>query len=932
MSAPAVALVGEAPGRREIQTGRPFVGPSGKILDYACAKGGVVRGEIAILNAAACGPIPSEAEGTKIAAVAACRPRLLTELARLQPKVILAIGSHALRALSPEGSAGVTALRGALLSLAPDVQPRAAFMSTFHPAHIMRGGNGEQDQPGGESSSAVDLLFYFFLYDLAKASRLAHGQVAPWEEDLDLFVTDAAGGLRRGVDGTPATPQEFIEGIDRVYAEACAEGFQACDVETDSKDSLRANLTAIAFATTLGALSATWAAWRSVPEALRIARLLLSDPHIHSVFHNRIYDTLVLPRHGLPVTNPVDDTLLAHHAAFPGLPHKLDQVATQFFISPPWKSEFRRGEKDQDSLILYNARDALATARLRPAIEKMIEAHRTQRVYEADRQQFSVATHMRKVGYYVDREEQARQSAQQHARLAYMREALIKDFATIEAPWRAALARIKAQVQRKKDPDSYLERVTLRTKEIEEREQRPNDVGPFKPKAKADLVALFEVLRIPITDYTPKGAPVTDKKAMESAAARHPLMRRLIHINDAHFLISSFIDGLPIMADGRVHPDWTPKISGRWGAGKAQNWPKFVQGWPPEKDEHGNIKTRPSGELVFPRENPRRQVCAPKAIDIIGLPATVVDPLVRLRALSGKSRHLVGADFAQLELRIAGFLACDEFLLSVFRERVDPHGAFARECFAPKFGDLEQEFYAKAKGLEGVTIKANLDKVEMDPTRRASLKTIANQWSRLRDLTKRAEYCGIYGGTAETVYESIVKDYPEVSLAALQTLIDKINDKMAGVVRWRNEQENYARIHREIREQLLGRVRLFPLGNFNPNVVYNFPIQAFAASLLAKGIFRFVAVTRPELLQLESLYRHGLLDAAWVGAHTHEWVAPVDVLLNGHDSLLVECDEDDSPAVCALLEAAMTQSLPMPDGEIMEFPAEAAIGRRWSDT
>src|ERR1700752_546961 len=88
---PAVAIVGEAPGRREIQMGRPFVGPSGKLLDYACAKGGIKRGEIAILNAAACGPIPSAADVTKRGAVAACRPRLLNELRRLQPKTILAV-------------------------------------------------------------------------------------------------------------------------------------------------------------------------------------------------------------------------------------------------------------------------------------------------------------------------------------------------------------------------------------------------------------------------------------------------------------------------------------------------------------------------------------------------------------------------------------------------------------------------------------------------------------------------------------------------------------------------------------------------------------------------------------------------------------------------------------------------------------------------
>ena len=49
------------------------------------------------------------------------------------------------------------------------------------------------------------------------------------------------------------------------------------------------------------------------------------------------------------------------------------------------------------------------------------------------------------------------------------------------------------------------------------------DFFPDAPKAKLDIVALFNVLRIPFTAFTAKGAPVTDKKAMEGAAGRHPL-------------------------------------------------------------------------------------------------------------------------------------------------------------------------------------------------------------------------------------------------------------------------------------------------------------------------------------------------------------------------------------------------------------------------
>ncbi len=170
---PTLALVGEAPGRREIQVGQQFVGASGKMLDVVLAQTDIPRSQIAILNCAACGPIPSAADDTKKAATAACRPRLIAELNRLQPKVVLGLGASALKTLSPQQQSGITVLRGALLNLGADVAGRVwkpkGFFSTYHPAHILRGGDAEADGPGDEGSSAVDLLFYFFLYDVLKA-------------------------------------------------------------------------------------------------------------------------------------------------------------------------------------------------------------------------------------------------------------------------------------------------------------------------------------------------------------------------------------------------------------------------------------------------------------------------------------------------------------------------------------------------------------------------------------------------------------------------------------------------------------------------------------------------------------------------------------------------------------------------------------------
>jgi len=945
---PQVVLVAEAPGRREVQFGRPMIGASGKLLDQACSQSGVIRKELAIANAIACGPIPSHLDEVKAAAARACRPRLIAELRRLKPKVVLAVGAKALEVLAAKGTPGVTVARGSLVPFETDVwdqdQPLPSLFPTLHPAHILRGGDGERQQDGNESKS-VDTLYYLLLYDLSKAVRFAKGQVVPWRDEFEAFAHDVENPkliyhvkLNRNGDpvvGAPALRSQFLGAIEKFYDAARAVGSFAIDTETDGKDSLAANLTAVGVATEHVGFSATWAAIRGVPGAFDLLRRLCEDPALGKQAHNVIFDDIVLRRHGLPLRGLVGDSLLRHHAAFPGLPHKLDQVATQFFVTTPWKAEFRSSSRNLAELVVYNCRDAQAVARLEPVLTKAVDHRKTKKVYEVDRQLALIAANMREVGFYIDRKEQVRQALVQQTRVAYMREHLTGELKAIEDPWRRTLARLRAAKKRKKDSDNFTVRLMIRYAEIAKRDTKPTDIGLFKPNGKMDIVALFEVLRIPVFEYTKKtGLPKTDKQAMEGAALRHPLMRKLLHLREAQKVDATFITGLPVRADGRVHPDWSvTKITGRWGAGKTQNVPYNVPGWPPDTNADGTFKTTPSGDWVCARENPRAQVVAPNVEEILALPKHLVDPIVRARAEAGHGRVLVGADMAQVELRIAGFVSGDPFLLDIFNKGLDPHSIFARECF-PIFAELEAEF-ARA----GLKPKADLSAAELHPDLRKHLGRQQKLWKRLRDLAKRGEYGGIYGGAPATIWTALVKDYPEVTLANVEQMVRVILDKMQGVVRWRAKQEELARQNREIREALLGRVRLFPLGNFDPSIVYNFGIQAFAATLIARGIFRFVAVTKPHLVDLERLVFGGILDLrdmTWIADQRRRiaespWKAPVDLLSNGHDSLLGECDIEDGERARLLLEEAMSQKLTR-DGITTVFPAEAGCARDWPST
>ena len=53
---PLVAFVGEAPGATEDETGRPFVGRSGALLDQLLGEAGLDRAACAVLNVVKCRP------------------------------------------------------------------------------------------------------------------------------------------------------------------------------------------------------------------------------------------------------------------------------------------------------------------------------------------------------------------------------------------------------------------------------------------------------------------------------------------------------------------------------------------------------------------------------------------------------------------------------------------------------------------------------------------------------------------------------------------------------------------------------------------------------------------------------------------------------------------------------------------------------------
>lgn len=124
-------VMGEAPGAAEDETGHPFVGRSGQLLDLLLAEVGLPREHVAVLNTVKCRPpanrLPTRAEST------ACRPWATRQLELAAPAVVVALGLSATRWFL--GPTTLGAVRGRLHD-----RPGLRVLPTYHPAAALRGG------------------------------------------------------------------------------------------------------------------------------------------------------------------------------------------------------------------------------------------------------------------------------------------------------------------------------------------------------------------------------------------------------------------------------------------------------------------------------------------------------------------------------------------------------------------------------------------------------------------------------------------------------------------------------------------------------------------------------------------------------------------------------------------------------------------------
>lgn len=846
--------VGEGPGAQEDKMGVPFSGPTGELVNRAFRETRIDRSKLWVTNATLCIPKGDKSEQARHAAATACSGRLRAELAGFPDRPILAMGNVAAKTLVGDLTAlPITEISGAHFETDLDGTGVRDIIPTVHPAAILRGGGkeGKGDKgPEKTGGHVADLAFWALKWDILKVRALAEYR-AGRGPDIRLHMR-----LGEEIEIELASRARARALVMRVLADAHRTGELAIDYETgvddpqynDARQAFTARIRLLGLASAGHAVSVVW----TLLDAKTIAayRAALADPRILKIYHNGgVYDRGV---HGNRHYRFVDggayeDTMLQQHAAWPGAPKKLQKVVSQYFAVRPWKSEFRdAGDTLQDEAI-YNAQDVLATHAVAKPGGLWVKKNGVERVYDVDRAKATFAATMHEKGYYVcpdvNEEILRRLSVVIDASNAAMQDAC----KALEAKFHAKLAAEQAKTQRKADPASYVERVHIREAELQAKIAKGK--FDFSPSNDWHAVAFLRAAGVPLWKTTTTGRTSTGAAILEGFA-QYPEVAQLLLLRANETLHEFSV---------RMF-QWTQDSQNKWR-------PPFVQQhdgrchsrWSPTQisGRFGSVDPASSNwtqgnetdkDLTKRLPNIRRQIIAPPG------------------------RGIVAFDMAQLEARLMAVQSGDPFLCRIFAEGLDPHHEFGVLVFpAMKTLDRKSEEYQK-----------------------------------LRDLTKRFEYGAIYGGSDDTVHKAVSADEPALAGAKGRAMVSaailKMKQAVAGVFAWQTRLLQQTSIPPyTLRSYLLGRMRVFPLGNPPATDIANNPNQFAGADIMDTGLVRL-------LLRLD------------------KYKGTAFPILHQHDAIYFECNEADMVPLARDVKAAFETEVKAVNGQMIAFPVDLKAG------
>jgi DNA polymerase I len=243
--------------------------------------------------------------------------------------------------------------------------------------------------------------------------------------------------------------------------------------------------------------------------------------------------------------------------------------------------------------------------------------------------------------------------------------------------------------------------------------------------------------------------------------------------------------------------------------------------------------------------------------------------------IAGEGKVLVAADYSQIELRIAGMLSGDEYLEKIFNTDLDIHTIIATKMFSVSEADVTKDMRRAAKAMNfGIIYGMGVSAIKAD--------------------------LGVERVEAQRFYDAYT--------LTMETLMKFLNETKESARANGYTQTLYGR-RRNIKELFSALPFLKAQGE---RIAMNAPIQGTSADIIKLAMIDFDKIVKQR-----------------------KWQGKVEMLLQIHDELVVECDEDMAEEVSQVLKDAMQNVLevhkPKQEYTKIKITANPKIGKNWSE-
>ncbi|MFP1806757.1 DNA polymerase I [Lonsdalea quercina] len=338
----------------------------------------------------------------------------------------------------------------------------------------------------------------------------------------------------------------------------------AFDTETDSLDTLSANLVGVSFSDKPGEAAylplghdyldapaqMTW------ERALELLKPLLEDPAVLKVGQNLKYDRGVLARYNIELQGMAFDTMLESYVLDSvGGRHDMDSMASRYLqhktisfeeIAGKGKNQLTFNQIPLEQAAVYAAEDADVTLHLHQKLwEKLEKEPELRNVFDnIDMPLVPILSRMERNGVLIDAGILAEHSKELTTRLAEL--------------------------------------------EVEVHELAGE---PFNLSSTKQLQhILYEKLQLPVRKKTPKGAPSTNEEVLAELALDYPLPKLILEYRGLAKLKSTYTDKLPLMINpltGRVHTSYHQAVT---ATGRLSSSDPNLQNIPVRNEEGRRIR------------------------------------------------------------------------------------------------------------------------------------------------------------------------------------------------------------------------------------------------------------------------------------------------------------------------------------------------------